>query len=268
MERDDERVQESLLTSFVSRWISECKCSISAAREVDGAVLAEEGAETAATEGMATSIILSAISANLSRVVPSGVDASTILTFWGNHNSRKNELSTPGRFPISCCILRSNCVGLRSPNSSPVNSCCSLRFPDRAVRLVSCSFSAEYGLSAGGLIRRSLTSAANSGAKDETTWLNLECWDVISLQANCVSTWANHTFGSAGQKGGSFRVTIAENVTRGGCGHSGGSGRKRVRTGSTRNERFIRTALRIHREKCPKSVEVTIVAIREGLANH
>ncbi len=212
MERDDERVQESLLTSFVSRWISERMCSISAAREVDGAVPAE-GAETAATEGMATSIILSAISANLSRVVPSGVDASTILTFWGNlckNNSRKNELSTPGRSPISCCILRSNCVGIRSPNSSPVNSCCSLHCPDRAVRLVSCSFSAEYGLSAGGLIRRSLTSAANSGAKDETTWLNLECWDVIRLQANCVSTWANHTSGFAGQKGGSFRVTTAE----------------------------------------------------------
>ncbi len=104
VERDDERVRESLLTSFASRWISERMCSISAAREVDGAVPAEEGAETAATEGMATSILLSAISANLSRVVPSGVDASTILTFWGNlckNNSRKNELSTPGRSPMS-----------------------------------------------------------------------------------------------------------------------------------------------------------------------
>ncbi len=173
MERDDERVRESLLTSFACRWISEHMCSISAAREVDGAIPAEEGAEMAETEGMATSIILSAISANLSRVVPSGVDASTILTLWGKlckNNSRKNELSTPGRSPISCCILQSNCVGLRLPNSSPVNSCCSLRCPDRAVRLVSCSFSAEYGLSAGGLIRRSFTSAANSGAKDETTW--------------------------------------------------------------------------------------------------
>ncbi len=86
----------------------------------------------------------------------------------------------------------------------------SLRCPDRVVHLVSCSFSAEYGLSAGGLIRRSLTSAANSGAKDETTWSNLERWDVIRLQANCASTWANHTSGSAGQKGGSFRVTTAE----------------------------------------------------------
>ncbi len=33
---------------------------------------------------------------------------------------------------------------------------------------------------------------------------------MIRLQANCASTWANHTSGSAGQKVGSFRVTTAE----------------------------------------------------------
>ncbi len=96
VERDNERVRESLLTSFASRWISERMCSISA-------VPAEEGAETAATCDFHNFI------GHLCRVVLSGVDASTILTFWGNlckNNSRKNELSTPGRSPISCCILR------------------------------------------------------------------------------------------------------------------------------------------------------------------
>ena len=47
---------------------------------VGGGRVSPEGAETVATEGVATSIILSAISANFSREVDSGVDARTILT--------------------------------------------------------------------------------------------------------------------------------------------------------------------------------------------
>ena len=56
-------------------------------------------------------------------------------------------------------------------------------------------------------MRRSLTSAANSGDKEDMMWSNLERWDVILLQANCASTWANQTSGSAGQNGGSLRLT-------------------------------------------------------------
>ena len=54
---------------------------------------------------------------------------------------------------------------------------------------------------------RSLTSLAYSGAKDDTTKSNLERCEVILRQANWASTWANHSSGSAGQKGGSFRAT-------------------------------------------------------------
>ena len=47
-------------------------------------------------------------------------------------------------------------MGLRSPSSSPVKSCCSLRCSEAVVRLVKCSFRAVYGLSVGGLSNRSL----------------------------------------------------------------------------------------------------------------
>ena len=51
-------------------------------------------------EGLATSIILSAISASVARVVPCGVEAKNIRTACGNrwrNSSRKKEGSTPGR---------------------------------------------------------------------------------------------------------------------------------------------------------------------------
>ena len=145
-ERDDGRLRENLLTSFSSLRISDRRLSNSAAKAEGGVGPAEVGVDMAATEGAATSMTLSAISANLSMVVPSGVEASTMRTLGGNlwrNNSRRNEVSSPGRSPRSCCILRRSWVGLRSPNSSPVKSCCSLRCSERAVCLVSCSFNAE-----------------------------------------------------------------------------------------------------------------------------
>ncbi len=63
-----------------SQIISERICSISVTKEVDGGTTARE-AETVATEGMATSMSLSANSASLFRVVSSGVGASTMRTF-------------------------------------------------------------------------------------------------------------------------------------------------------------------------------------------
>ncbi len=127
----------SLLTIFSSRVTSARSCSISDV----GAAGVE--AETAETEGTATSIILSAISASLSRLVESGVEARTILTFGGSRcrkSSLRNEPSvTPGRSPRSCCILQRSCVGLRSPRSSVVNNCWSLRCSEAAVLRMSCA---------------------------------------------------------------------------------------------------------------------------------
>ena len=81
---------------------------------------------TLAMEGAATSMTLSAISANFSRGVVSGVDARTMRTLLGNlcrKSSWRKEVSvSPGRSPSNCCILRRSWVGFLSPNSSPVKS--------------------------------------------------------------------------------------------------------------------------------------------------
>ncbi len=47
------------------------------------------GMDNDATDGMATSMIMSAISASLSRVVASGVEARTIRTLWGSLRSSR-----------------------------------------------------------------------------------------------------------------------------------------------------------------------------------
>ena len=98
------------------------------------------------TEGVATSITLSASSASLSRVRDSSVEANTMRTLAGRRwrkSSRRNVPSLSGApvlSPNSCCILRSSCVGLRSLNSSVLKSCWSLRCSEAAVRLISCVF--------------------------------------------------------------------------------------------------------------------------------
>ena len=55
---------------------------------------------------------------------------------------------------------------------------------------------------------RSRTSVANSGESDATTYSYLVFMPRV---LNCASTWTNHMSGSAGQKGGSLRLT-AETV--------------------------------------------------------
>ena len=163
-EQDGEWDQAILRTSLSSNEISEGKSSMSAAVAGAGGGAGGEGTRgvggllseffcKAATEpaGATTSMTmtLSAISASASKAVASVVEARTIRTLCGNL-CKKSSFS---------CILRSNCVGFLSPNSPLVTNCWSRRHSDWAVRLVSCSFRAVYGLSGGGLSRRSLTSA-------------------------------------------------------------------------------------------------------------
>ena len=53
----------------------------------------------------------------------------------------------------------------------------------------------------------SRTSEAYSGVREAMTWSNFVFCDVIPRVLNCASTWANQTSGSAGQNGGSFRLS-------------------------------------------------------------
>ena len=57
------------------------------------------------------------------------------------NNSQRKAPSAPGVSPANCCKRRSNCVGLRSPNSSELNNCCRRFCSDAAVLLTSCSVS-------------------------------------------------------------------------------------------------------------------------------
>ena len=98
--------------------------------------------EIFAMVGVATSITLSASSATLFRSMRLLVDASTIRTLAGNRwrkCSQRKELTfaVPSLSPKSCCMRLSSCVGLQSPSSSPLMSCCSLCCSEAAVRLMS-----------------------------------------------------------------------------------------------------------------------------------
>ena len=158
----------SLLTIFSSRDTSVRSCSISDA----GTEGAED--ETTETEGTATSIILSAISASLSRMVESEVEAKTILMFDCSRcrkSSLKNDPSvTPGQSPRSCCIVRRSCVSLLPPWSAVVNNCWSLRCSEAAVLRASCALRVAYGWSAGGFNRRSVTSVVPGKTPLDQTW--------------------------------------------------------------------------------------------------
>ena len=101
---------------------------------------------------------------------------------------------------------------------------------------------------------------ANSGAKEATTWSNLERWEVILRQANCASTWTNQISGSAGQKGGSFKLT-AETSAEAGAEPDpevgGGSGLAPEARGSAIPERVPSPSIA---QKVLRSVGVTNVA--------
>ena len=138
-------------TGFAGRLISSLSCCVS-----------EAGVETVATAGgVATSMILSAISASLGRSVEGLEEARTICTLAGRcwrKSSLRKAWSGVGRWSMrSCCIWRRSCVGFLSPSSSP-NNCWSLRCSEAAVRLMSSAFRMLYWWSSGGLMRRSLIS--------------------------------------------------------------------------------------------------------------
>ena len=122
-----------------------------------------------------TSMTLSVMSARRCRSIDASAEARTILTLGGSRcrkSSRRNVLASadvPSLSPSSCCMWRRSCVGLRSPSSSPLMSCCSFRCSEAAVRLVSSALSVSYVLSSGGRSRRSRTSTANSVEREAMT---------------------------------------------------------------------------------------------------
>ena len=104
-----------------------------------------------ATVVVDTSMTLSAMSASLLRSIVVFAEARTILTFGGKrcrNNSLRKELESaevPNLSPRSCCIRRrSNCIGLRSPSSSPLMSC-NFRCSEAAVRLTNSAFRTSLG---------------------------------------------------------------------------------------------------------------------------
>ena len=108
-----------------------------------------------ATVVVDNSMTLLAMSASLLRSIVVSAEARTILTFGGKrrNNSLRKELESaevPSLSHRSCCIRRSNCVGLRSPSSSPLMSCCNFHCSEAAVRLTNSALRMSYGSSVGG----------------------------------------------------------------------------------------------------------------------
>ena len=142
--------------SSARRPTSSCNCCIS-----EGPV-----SETALIDGIAASMTLLAMSARRLRSIVGLAEARTIRTLdrrrWRNSSRRKAAESADvlSLSPNSCCMRCSSCVGLRSPSSSLLMSCWSLRCSEVAVRLTSSVFRMSYGRSAGGLRRRSHTSVS------------------------------------------------------------------------------------------------------------
>ena len=117
-----------------------------------------------------TSMILSAKSANCVTFMSSRLDARIVWTWCGNRckNNCLKIVSSRWSLPSSCSMLRSSWEGLRSPNSSCVSSWWSLFCSEIEVLRINSAFRCEYGLSAGGFIKMSLTSCAISGWSADT----------------------------------------------------------------------------------------------------
>ena len=95
----------------------------------------------AATEGVATSMTLSAISARVLMFVVASEQARTILTLGGSccrKSSQRNVwLASAAWSPKSGYIQRRSWVGFPSPSSSPLMSCCNFCCSEAAVLLTS-----------------------------------------------------------------------------------------------------------------------------------
>ena len=143
--------------------------------------------DTAKTMGVATSMTLSAISANCSSSIEVSAGARTIWMLasrlCGKRWQRKELASSlPSLFSRSCRMRLNGRVGFLSPNSSPVISCWSFRCLNVAVHLMSFVISVSYGWSAGGFKSRSLTSVANFGAEGANHVVKLS---LLSGDASC-----------------------------------------------------------------------------------
>ena len=156
----------------------------------------------------AISIRLSARSACCSRG-RSGVEAKTMRT-WDGRRCMKSSWSRADSTavePCNCCKWRRNCDGVRSPSRSSDRSW-RIRFCSLAYSLVmSCCLRWVNGSSVGGCNRRSRTSWAYSCLREAMTSENFVVCAVMPRRANWTSTCANHSSGSPGQNGGSFRET-------------------------------------------------------------
>ena len=135
----ERRRRENDFTRLVRPATSERSCSISTAN----CGVAQASRCTAEIEGVATSMMSSAICASCVKVVSRLADARTILTLEGSfwRKCSQTKALSGGWSPSSCCIRRSNCVGFRSPSSSVLSNCCSLCCSEAPVRLISCSLS-------------------------------------------------------------------------------------------------------------------------------
>ena len=89
----------------------------------------------AATDGVATSMTLSAMSARVLMLVVASEQARTILTLGG---SRRRKSS---RRNVWLASATWSWVGFRSPSSSPLMSCCSFLCSEAAVLLTSSALS-------------------------------------------------------------------------------------------------------------------------------
>ena len=122
------------------------------------------------TEGVETSMTLSAMSASLLMAMVQSVEARTILTLAGSHwrnNSRKKgaaSVDVLSLSPRSCCIRRKSCVGFRSPSSLPPISCCNFR----CSKAVVCLTSAYFERIVGGLCREVEDQVSNFHGKLRT----------------------------------------------------------------------------------------------------
>ena len=141
------------------------------------------GAVTAVT-GDATvvdSTTRSASPASSLAVRAPGTAESTRRTPGGNRctNISYRRESYSDLSPKSCSILRRSRLGFSSPKPSWLSSSRRRTFSDFWVRSTSAAHNAPYRSSAGGDNNKSLTSAATSGARDDTTTLNRDLEDVM-----------------------------------------------------------------------------------------
>ena len=177
--REEVRERDCRVNAWIESWRRETSarsCSTSAAIC---------GVPTADTDGIATSVTLSARSArsaSSSRVEVVLVDARTMRTLagrhWRNSSLRNVPSAAPTRSPSNCCIRRSSWVGFLSPSSSVLRSCCSFLCSEAAVRLTSCSLLSKSSSSSEQLVYGVCTGVwcVSRRMQDEIADLCSELW--------------------------------------------------------------------------------------------